>query len=122
MNLKFKYEKPLFVDLSEESVVGTTCSDGGDVNYYCNSGSCPPLSWCNTGTRAQSCTGTGTSACMPSSNSNCKGCCATGSSVQSGITKCYCTTGTGTAKTCQSGLYADGSGDCSTGGRRDLCY
>jgi hypothetical protein len=124
MNLKFKYEKPLFVNLSEESAVGTTCVDVGNNagDFYCNSGSCPPLSQCATGTRAQTCYGFGSSACNPSANSNCKGCCQNGSSVASSISKCYCYTGLTTGFMCVTGNYADGSGECSTGGRYDYCY
>jgi hypothetical protein len=124
MNVKFEYEKPLFVDLSEESAVGTTCADYGNnaSDFYCNAGSCPPLSQCATGTRAQTCYVYGYTACNPSSNTKCYSCCQTGNSVYSGLTKCWCDYGGTTGFTCITGNKADGSGDCSTGGYYDWCY
>jgi hypothetical protein len=123
MNVKFKYEKPLFVDLSVESAVGTTCSTGNDASYYCNSGSCPPLAQCYTGTKAQLCYTVGSSTCNPSSNSFCKACCKTGNTVASGITVCECNAGISAAWRCTNGGKASGgSGTCSTGGNYDYCY
>lgn len=113
--VRFKYEKPVLVDLSCESVVGATCNPNGYATTdWCNDGSCASYVLCNAGSYTQACLN-GTNAC--DSSSNCYAVCTTGSPVSDPQTAAYyCdNSGLSAAQYCYNGTRA--SNDCAaTGG------
>ena len=117
MKAKFKYEAPLLVDLSVESVKAGSCETGNEISFICVEGSCAPMSDCYAGQGAQKCT-TGSLAHDWSGNTNCAGCCQTGTS-NSPTHTCWCNPGYGAAWTCTYGGM-DGQ-NCFTGGNVGNC-
>jgi hypothetical protein len=117
MKPRFKYEVPVLVNLSAESVVGDSCSTGNFVDFYCHDGSCAAWTQCYTGGSAQACT-TGNGAGSDTTNTNCLGCCQTGSSPKTAY-PCWCNPGYGAAWQCDYG--GNDSIGCGGGGNYPNC-
>lgn len=118
MGDRFKYEKPVLIDMTLGTVLG-----GADCNYgygvsECGSGSCISKGDCQYGLYTGYCW-TGNFACGTSVQ--CYICCDDGSMVGSymgkygkGITaKCWCNSGSAAAESCENGTRT--SWACNTG-------
>jgi len=119
MKTKFRYEIPMLANLSAESALGDTCNMGLNDDWNCNDGSCPALAQCATGTGAQACYTNGASAWTAYSNSNCLGCCSTGTSADQPY-PCACNQGFSATWQCDYG--GNDGQNCGGGGNYPNCY
>jgi hypothetical protein len=125
MNKRFRYERPMLVDLRDDlSCAGAVCSNGFDINLNsCMGGSCEAWNMCGTGTSAEACC-SGKSACSLSYFGSCEtgtgvtGACAFGGDATAS-TRCACTpSGSSAGVECVNGsitLADGGSGGCGCG-------
>jgi hypothetical protein len=104
---RFKYERPVLVDMASGSALGYsgTC-DGGSCNNECALGSCISSAWCQDGGYTGYCEN-GTGDCNKSSS--CYVCCDSGAMVgfygsgAGSTTYCQCSSGANAASLCYNG-------------------
>ena len=109
MGDRFKYEKPVLIDMTQSSVVGVSECTEGTFQADCTGGSCVSQACCQYGLYTGYCAN-GTYAC--GTNALCYTCCETGSFLGGGSSKygrgktdyCYCYGGTSAAQDCVEGL------------------